>query len=209
MAGIENYLGFVIAGILLNLTPGNDTIYILTRSIAQGKKAGIYSVVGIAAGCLVHIFFASVGLSTILSTSAIAFSVIKYLGVIYLAYLGIKMFFDGNSVNLSNSKNSNDKNLKIFYQGALTNIFNPKVALFFLSFLPQFINPEAVTSSVPFMILGLTFLTTGTLWCLILAYAASFISSKLRKSTQIEKVMKKASGIVFIFLGIKLALTRN
>ena len=209
MQGIENYFGFVIAGILLNITPGNDTVYVLTRSIAQGKKAGIYSVLGISAGCLVHILFAALGLSTILSTSAFAFSIVKYVGVVYLTYLGIKMIIDKSSLDINLSENSTEQNFKTFYQGALTNIFNPKVALFFLSFLPQFINTDVASNAFPFLILGLTFLTTGTLWCLFLAYSASFLSSRLNKNKNIEKYLKKISGLVFILLGIKLALTKN
>jgi threonine/homoserine/homoserine lactone efflux protein len=136
MYGIENYVGFVIAGILLNLTPGADTMYILTRSISQGRRAGVYSVLGIGSGCLIHTILAAFGLSIILAKSALAFNIIKYVGVAYLVYLGIKMIMEKN--NLFDNKTQQletTKLVKIYQQGLLTNVLNPKVALFFLSFL--------------------------------------------------------------------------
>lgn len=205
MYGIENYLGFVIAGILLNLTPGADTMYILTRSISQGRRAGVYSVLGIGSGCLIHTILAAFGLSIILAKSTLAFNIIKYIGVAYLVYLGIRMIVEKN--NLFDNKTQQletTKLIKIYRQGLLTNVLNPKVALFFLSFLPQFINPHYANGPVPFLILGLTFMTTGTLWCFILAYSSSFISKTLRDNDRIGKVMQKISGFVFIGLGIKI-----
>lgn len=205
MYGIENYLGFLVAGILLNLTPGADTIYILTRSISQGKRAGIYSVLGISTGVLVHTVLASFGLSIILAKSVVAYNLVRYVGVAYLFYLGVRMIIEKN--NLFDNKDQKIKGLsllKIYWQGMLTNVLNPKVALFFLSFLPQFINPAYAIGPLPFLILGLTFLTTGTLWCFFLASSASLVSKTLRNNDRIGKMMQKISGIVFIGLGIKL-----
>ena len=208
MFGIENYFTFLSAGILLNLTPGADTIYILTRSIAHGKRAGIYSVLGIATGTLIHIFFAAVGLSIILNTSAIAFNTVKYLGAGYLVYLGIKMII--NKTNpFENAKLSDKTGIKTIYrQAVLTNVLNPKVALFFLSFLPQFISTNNNYGVIPFLILGGTFLTTGTLWCLVLAHSASYITIKLRNNTKSANVMQKISGAVFLGLGVQIAFKK-
>jgi RhtB (resistance to homoserine/threonine) family protein len=205
MYGIENYFGFLVAGILLNLTPGADTIYILTRSISQGKRAGIYSVLGISTGVLVHTVLASFGLSIILAKSVFAYNLVRYVGVAYLFYLGVRMIIEKN--NLFDNKDQKIEGtslLKIYWQGMLTNVLNPKVALFFLSFLPQFINPACTTGPLPFFILGFTFLTTGTLWCFFLASSASLVSKTLRNNDRIGKMMQKISGIVFIGLGIKL-----
>lgn len=205
MYGIENYFGFLVAGILLNLTPGADTIYILTRSISQGKRAGIYSVLGISTGVLVHTILASFGLSIILAKSVFAYNLVRYVGVAYLFYLGVRMIIEKN--NLFDNKDQKIEGaslLKIYWQGMLTNVLNPKVALFFLSFLPQFINPACTTGPLPFLILGFTFLTTGTLWCFFLASSASLVSKTLRNNDRIGKMMQKISGIVFIGLGIKL-----
>lgn len=205
MFGIDNYLGFIVAGIILNLTPGADTMYILTRSISQGPKAGIYSVFGITTGGLIHTIFASLGLSIILAKSATAFAIVKYLGVAYLVYLGIRMMIDKRNSFDNNSQKTEQLDLKkIYRQGVITNVLNPKVALFFIAFLPQFINPDYVTGSLPFMILGLTFMTTGTLWCLFLAYAASRITNTLRANDRIGMIIQKISGFIFIGLGIKL-----
>ncbi len=210
MFGIENYLGFIVAGIVLNLTPGADTMYILTRSISQGRKAGIYSVFGITTGGLIHTLFASLGLSIILAESATAFLVLKYLGVGYLVYLGVKMMIDKKNSFENDTQEASDLNLnKIYRQGVITNVLNPKVALFFLAFLPQFINPNYASGSLPFIILGVTFMITGTLWCLFLAYAASLITKTLRENDKIGMIMQKISGLIFIGLGIRMLMQKQ
>ena len=212
MFGIENYLGFILTGILLNITPGSDTMYIITRSVSQGKKAGLYSVLGIVSGILVHTVLAALGLSIILANSPLAFTIVKYIGASYLCYLGFKMLInksesviaDGlpNSEKLTQAKTSNYK--QIYKQGVLTNTFNPKVALFFIAFFPQFIDPSYAHSTVSFLILGLIFALTGLIWCLCLALLASRFSEKLRENPAIESMLNKFSGVVFIGLGIKL-----
>jgi len=210
MSGIENYLGFIIAGIIMNLTPGADTIYIITRSIAQGKKAGIYSVLGIGSGAIIHILLAGFGLSVILAKSILLFGIIKWIGASYLIYLGVRMLLDKSKLFTDEKAEFEKTDLwEIYRQGFITNVLNPKVAIFFLSLLPQFIKPEYVDSSIPFLILGLTFLTTGTIWGLFLAYSASFMTDTLRKNDRIGEIMKKVSGFVFIGLGLQLLIKRN
>lgn len=205
MFGIENYVGFIFAGIILNLTPGADTMYILTKSISQGRKAGVYSVLGITTGGLIHTVFAALGLSVILAKSATAFALVKYLGVAYLAYLGIKMITDRkNSFNRDSLAVGGEDMKTIYRRGVLTNVLNPKVALFFLAFIPQFINPEYASGSLPFLILGVTFMTTGTIWCLVLAHASSFITKALRQNDKIGMLMQKICGLIFIGFGIRL-----
>ncbi len=210
MSGIDNYIVFVLSGVLLNLTPGNDTLYILTRSIAQGRKAGIFSVLGISTGGLTHTVLASLGLSVVLSRSIFLFTLLKFVGAAYLIFLGLKAFLSKPA--LFDDPVSIEKGIdyrKIYTQGYLTNLFNPKVALFFLSFLPQFINPTASNSPIPFLILGCTFLTTGTIWCMFLALAASALSGVLRRSPRISAIMQKLCGAVFVGLGLKLALEKR
>ena len=210
MFGIENYMGFILVGILLNLTPGSDTIYILTRSMAQGKKAGIASVLGIETGCLIHTLLAALGLSLILRSSATLYLFVKYAGAGYLAYLGLKMLaarapiFENKNLSFERSDL-----LKIYRQGILTNVLNPKVALFFLSFLPQFINANNAYGPLPFLMLGGTFMATGAVWCSILAYSASSMTNTLRNNEKIGKFMQKVSGTVFIGLGLQLAFKRS
>ena len=210
MFGIENYPGFIIAAIILTLTPGSDTMYIMTRSIAQGKNAGIGSVAGIISGCVVHVFCAAFGLSMILSTSAIVFSMIKWAGALYLIYLGIKMFKEKNQILQSLDHEHESKDLiKIYKQGIVTNILNPKVGLFFISFLPQFINQNHATGPLPFLYLGATFLIIGTIWSIFIAFAASFMTNTLRNNKTAENLLYKFSGTVFIGFGLKIAFSRG
>lgn len=209
--GIDNYAGFILASIILNITPGLDTFYILTRSICQGKRAGMVSVAGIMSGCVVHVLCAAFGLSLILTTSALVFTVVKWAGAIYLIYMGIKILRDKKpAFDLSEDQcNAEEQDLmKIYKQGVITNVLNPKVALFFLSFLPQFIHAGSAASlgPVPFLILGATFLVTGTIWFSTLNYSAARITRAMRDDDRIGERLKTASGIVFIAFGVKLAL---
>jgi len=212
MFGIENYLGFILAAILLNLTPGMDSMYIITRSISQGQTAGFYSVLGITSGILVHTLLAALGLSVLLANSPTIFMIVQYIGASYLCYLGFKMLTSKNS-NLIANNLSKDQDVtsrkavdgwQIYKQGVLTNTFNPKVALFFLAFFPQFIDASYAYGMLSFLMLGLTFATTGFIWCLCLAMLASKFSKKLRENPKIESMMNKISGVVFMGLGIKL-----
>jgi len=205
--GIENYAGFVAAAIILNLTPGADTLYILTRSVAQGSRAGLVSVAGIMSGCVVHVLAAAFGLSLILTTSATAFFLVKWAGAIYLIFLGVRALTTrAPAFETQNSRFSNKDLVTIYRQGMITNILNPKVALFFLSFLPQFINPANADGPLPFLVLGGTFLVTGTLWCLVLTRTATRMTRMLRENAGIGMWMQKLSGIVFIGFGVSLAL---
>lgn len=210
MFGIINFEAFLIAGLILNLTPGADTMYILGRSIAQGKKAGVLSALGISTGAIFHIIFATLGLSIILAKSAMAFEIVKYLGAGYLVFLGLKTILKKADGKFElNKENTTVNYKKIYFSGIMTNILNPKVALFFLAFLPQFIDPNYVQSSLPFLILGITFLLTGTIWCLILALFASKLSDRIRKNYKIKIWLDKITGGVFVALGIKLALMKK
>jgi RhtB (resistance to homoserine/threonine) family protein len=203
MYGIINYEVFLITGILLNLIPGADTMYIVGRSISQGRKAGVYSVFGIITGSLVHTLLVAFGLSIILTKSIILFNAIKIIGVIYLVYLGIRMIIDKTNVNFQANAPSKLNIRKIYMQGLLTSLTNPKVALFFIAFLPQFIDTKA-SSPIPFIILGLTFTITGLLWCLFIAYFSSYVTKKLRGNQKIGTVLNKITGIIFIGMGLKL-----
>jgi len=205
MFGIHDFGLFLAAGILLNLTPGPDTAYILGRSIAQGREAGIASALGICVGSIFHTCAAALGLSAILATSALAFGAIKLLGGAYLIFLGIKMLLDRRK-HLSLPTNFRRRTTAAaFRQGVFTNILNPKVALFFLAFLPQFIDPASNMKVLAFLSLGLTFVTTGTIWCLVLAWFASVFSDRLRGNETIEQWLNRATGALFVFLGLRLA----
>jgi len=208
MSGIIHFETFILAGLLLNLTPGNDTIFILSRSMAQGKKAGITSVFGIATGSLIHTLLAALGLSIIIAKSLLIFNIIKFAGAAYLLYMGFRMLLDKSQLNTDGQQIDKQLDLtKIYRDAVITNVLNPKVAMFFIAFLPQFINPAAKNTIIPFITLGVTFTITGTIWCLILANFAALIFSKLRNNTKISTNINKACGAVLIALGIKVALT--
>ena len=212
MFGIENYLGFILAAILLNLTPGTDSMYIITRSISQGQTAGFYSVLGITSGILVHTLLAALGLSVLLANSPTAFMLVKYIGAGYLCYLGLKMLMSKQQPLIASHLQDSEKpksikpldHWQIYKQGVLTNTFNPKVALFFLAFFPQFIDASYAYGMLSFLMLGLTFAVTGFIWCLCLAMLAARFSTRLRENPSIETMLNRISGVVFIGLGIKL-----
>lgn len=208
MFGIHDFGLFLAAGILLNLTPGPDTVYILGRSIAQGREAGIASALGISLGSIFHTCAAALGLSAILATSALAFGTIKLIGGAYLIFLGIKMILDRRKQLSLPADFRRHTTSAAFRQGILTNILNPKVALFFLAFLPQFIDPASNMKIAAFIALGLTFVTTGTIWCLILAWFASIFSERLRNNETIAQWLNRTAGALFVFLGIRLATAK-
>lgn len=209
MFGIINYKLFILSGILLNITPGADTLYILGRGISQGRKSAIISALGISAGCLVHTILAAFGLSAVLQNSIFAFNLIKWAGAIYLIYLGIKSF-KSKGLSLENLENIDvASSKKIFWEGVFTNTLNPKVALFFLSFLPQFISINNSYGSIPFLILGFTFIVTGTLWGMILSFTSTIFTRKMKENENISSRLNKVTGVVFIALGIKLLNAKN
>src|SRR5699024_5573810 len=172
---------------------------------------------GIISGILIHTILAALGLSVLLANSPTAFMVVKYIGASYLCYLGLKMLLTKPDALMADNLSSHDHPTRtsfldygqIYKQGVLTNTFNPKVALFFLAFFPQFINPNYANSMVSFIILGLTFAATGFIWCLCLALLASKFSEKLRENPTIESILNKISGVVFIGLGIRLLTERG
>ena len=200
--GIINYGQFVLSAILLNLVPGSDTVYILTRAVVGGRKKGIISALGISTGILIHTLLAALGLSVILRESALAFNIMKYAGAGYLVFLGIKAIVSKKPLFDSSPESLDESPLKVYRQGVLTNALNPKVALFFLALLPQFVSQSAGSSPLPFLVLGLTFFTTSTIWSVALSFASSFANTLLRKSKGLQNAAGKAAGIVYILLGL-------
>ncbi len=202
MFGIVNYGTFVVSSVLLNLTPGSDTIYILSRGIAGGRKQGIASAFGISTGILLHTLLAAFGLSAVLASSTLAFTIMKILGAAYLVFMGVCTLFAKNDV-FSLDKEEKQSFFTVFRQGVLTNALNPKVALFFLALLPQFVDPNQPYGPLPFVLLGLTFFATSTLWCLVLAMGASLVNRWLT-NPKVSRVATKLSGVVYILLGLNL-----
>jgi threonine/homoserine/homoserine lactone efflux protein len=206
MFGIHDFGLFLAAGVLLNLTPGPDTVYILGRSLAHGRRAGVASALGICAGSIFHTCAAAFGLSAFLATSAWAFSAVKLAGAAYLIFLGLHALLQGEHDLHVLAKFKRNEPVAAFRQGILTNVLNPKVALFFLAFLPQFIDSAAPSKMAAFLILGFTFVTTGTIWCLVLAWFAAAFSARLRGNAAVATLLNRAVGSLFIFLGLRLAV---
>src|SRR5262249_39439817 len=209
MFGIHHFGLFLAAAILLNLTPGPDNVYILGRRMAQGPEAGIASALGISVGTIFHTCAAALGLSAILATSALAFGTIKLLGGAYLIFLGLRMILQRSGQLSLPSLFRRRTTAAAFRRGVLTNVLNPKVALFFLAFLPQFIDPASGTKVFAFLFLGLTFVTTGTIWCLILAWFASAFSKRLRTNQTVAQWLNRTTGALFVFLGVHLATVKR
>ena len=209
MLGIHDYWLFVATGVLLNLTPGQDTLYILGRSLAQGRQIGVASALGITAGSVVHTLAAALGLSAVLATSASAFIALKIVGAVYLVYLGVRVLTTRTAAVGSTNIPGLVDIWTAFRQGMLTNMLNPKVALFFLALMPQFIEPDSPTKVGAFLVLGLTFLTTGTVWCLVLALGASRLRSFFASRPRAFQGLSQASGALFIFLGLRLAASKQ
>ncbi|WP_263770032.1 LysE family translocator [Propionivibrio soli] len=208
MLGTHDLTLFVISGLLLNITPGADSLYIATRSVTQGAKAGVVATLGISLGCYVHVLAAALGLSAVLTTSAVAFTFVKLAGAAYLLYVGLSLIrsrpAQAQSVGIVP-----DASLRtIFAQGFLTNVLNPKVALFFLAFVPQFIEPSATNKPLAFLFLGAIFNFNGTLWCLFLAWATARIGS-LGIGRQAAAWFSRSIGVFFVYLGVRLALTKQ
>lgn len=207
MISVNDFLIFALASLVLNITPGNDMLYVATRSTSQGIKAGIVSALGIAGGCIVHLLAAVIGLSTIIASSAIGFDIIKYAGAAYLVYLGIRSILSRQN-KFSITQNVEKKSLsKLFWQGVLTNVLNPKVALFFLAFLPQFIHPEKGNASMQILLLGLWFNFSGTIVNCIVALLFWKLRNWLADKQAFIKWQNKITGLLLIGLGIKVALS--
>lgn len=204
MFGIVNYQVFITSCIILALIPGSDTMFILGQSIMNSRKSGVYSALGICSGILVHTFLAAFGLSLILRNSLTAFNVVKFLGAMYLVYMGIKSIKSKESLLVTEGATPKENLKKSFFQGMITNILNPKVALFFLAFLPQFVDTTNSYGALPFAILGLTSFVISGIWCVSLSIFASFIAVFLKKNQNFGKVINKISGTIFIVLGINL-----
>ena len=217
--GIEHLFFFVAAGLLLNLTPGLDVLYIVTNALRSGARAGVVAALGITAGCFVHIFAAAIGVSALMAASSTAFSVLKWLGAAYLVYVGLRMAMTrrpsesdsfATRVVAAGAGPANAPDLKtIFFQGFWTNALNPKVALFFLAFVPQFIAHDASNKPLAFLLLGLLFNFNGLWvnigWALATAWVARRVTSVQRGMHWLERT----AGLMFIGFGLRLALSDN
>lgn len=204
MAGVHDLALFIAAGLLLNITPGPDTLYIVGQSVANGARYGAVAALGIAAGCCLHAVAAAVGVSALLLASPTAFTVLKWVGGAYLAWLGVAMLRSGGPREVPRAAVGATL-ARVFLQGVVTNALNPKVALFFVAFLPQFVDPRADHRLVPLLLLGLVFNVNATLWNLFTAWLAGRIGTALLRGRGLVGWVTRGTGVLLITVGLRLA----
>lgn len=208
MPDLESLALFLAAGITLNLTPGPDMLYVAARSAAEGRRAGLASAFGISVGCLVHLLTLALGLSALLATVPVLYDAVRYAGAGYLGYLGIRALLWPAVLSASGPVAPRPLGA-VFRQGVLTNVLNPKVALFFWALLPQFVDSTAGHPVLQLVILGLLFNTTGTLVNVGVALGASRATGWLRARPEVQRRAQRVTGLVFLGLGLRLALSRR
>ena len=204
----SDMLFFWTASFLLILTPGPDMLYIIGRSMSQGRMAGLVSAMGIGVGCLGHIIAVSLGLTALLKAVPVAFDIMRYAGACYLLYLGIKLLYQTGKLQEKVTVESTPL-IDIFKQGMITNMLNPKVALFFVAFLPQFVDPIGENVALHLAGLGIAFDIAGTAVNLLIAYLASYAGERMKQKMRSSVWLHRFSGLVMILLGLRLALERK
>lgn len=198
-------LVFILSSTLIILTPGQDMILVMSRSVSQGQKAGIITAFGVSIGLLSHTLLATLGLGALLLASEFLFTIIKFLGAGYLIYIGYQLLRSKNqTLNMKDLEKVSYK--KMFIQGALSNIMNPKVAIFYFSYLPQFVIPNNTNETMQLFILGLTFSILTFIIKAPIGFISGLLSFYIKTRPIILKYIHRTSGIILILLGIKLAL---
>jgi RhtB (resistance to homoserine/threonine) family protein len=209
MFGITHFGFFVIAVFLLNVTPGPDTAYIVGRSVAQGRGAGLMSALGISAGCCVHSLACAFGLTALLAASATAFTVIKFVGALYLMYLGARLIFTKpaapEAAGATRAAGAPKSLRQLFLQGFWTNVLNPKVVLFFVSFFPQFVTTGSDHKALAFLTLGAVFVVMTMVWNSFVAWIAGSVTQRFSGKPAVKRWLDRGVGSAFVGLGIKLA----
>lgn len=203
---LDAYLLFVAASVLLVLVPGPDMAYMLTRAVAQGRRAGSMAALGINAGAYVHLAAAIAGISALLMTSATAFTILKWAGAAYLFYLGIRALMSREAMTDLTDSEASGKSLKtIFWQGFWSDVLNPKVAIFYVALLPQFIDAQAGHPTLQLLALGVTGNMIAIGINLALVAGAARLTGKLRRNARVALWLQRAMGALFIGLGLRLA----
>lgn len=199
---------FSLASLALVAVPGPAVLFIVTRSLEHGRRAGLVSMLGIETGGLVHVAAAAIGLSALVASSSVAFNVVKYLGAAYLVALGVQRLLRHDAVAVPGQLAARGiSEARLFRQGLIVNALNPKVAIFFLAFLPQFTDPALGSVAVQVVVLGVCFLAVATLSDGVYALVAGSAGMRLRRSDRVRHRIERLSGIVYVVLGASAALT--
>ena len=208
MPTIETIILFMAAALALNVTPGPSILYVMSRSVGQGRTAGLVSALGLGAGSLIHAGAAALGLSVILAYSPLAYTAVKYLGAGYLVYLGVRILL-ARDRQLSTAVLARASLTRVFWQGVVTELLNPKIVLFFMSFLPQFVDPARGSVAGQTLFLGLLFHVTGVPINMLVAVVGGAIASWLSQNPVFARVRNGLAGAVLIGLGVRLALSER
>lgn len=208
MENIVNYSLFIVSSILIVVIPGQDFLYVTSRGMALGKRAGVVSAAGISAGLLIHTLLAAMGLSIILQASRVAFLIIQFAGAAYLIFLGVQTLRSKDPM-IREEEIQVFKPFDIFIQGLVTNVFNPKALIVFVAFLPQFISINTTEGvAKPLVILGLTLSVIAAIWFSTLGYFAGLVGGWVKRSRHWQNIVRYFSGSILIALGIRLAFQR-
>jgi len=205
MPEFPTLLIFLAATLALNLTPGPDMLYVMARGVGQGRTAGVVSALGIGGGTLVHTFAVALGLSTLLVSLPAAYEAIRYAGAVYLLYLGIRTLISKEELKLAAGGTAHSLS-RIFAQGVITNVLNPKVALFFIAFLPQFADPSRGPVALQLLILGLLFNLSGTTVNAIVGLLSGHLGARLKERPTFWRAQRWFTGGVFVALAARLAV---
>ena len=208
MPTIETIILFMAAALALNVTPGPSILYVMSRSVGQGRTAGLVSALGLGTGSLIHAGAAALGLSVILAYSPLAYTVVKYLGAGYLVYLGVRILLVRDR-QLRTAVLAHVSLTRVFWQGVVTELLNPKIVLFFMSFLPQFVDPARGSVAGQTLFLGLLFHVTGVPINMLVAVVGGAIASWLSQNPVFARVRNGLAGAVLIGLGVRLALSER
>jgi threonine/homoserine/homoserine lactone efflux protein len=196
---------FLVASTLLAIAPGPDVIYVLTRGIAQGRKAGLAAALGFASGCIFHTVLAAVGVAALIRSSEIAFDLVRYAGAAYLVWIGIQALRHRSAFSIDGASDARAL-AAIYKQSVIGNMLNPKVTLFFLAFLPQFVNSEAGNVGLQMALLGVIFMAVTVVVFGAVAIFAAMIGDWVRRKPAIGERLNVFAGLTFIALGIRVAL---
>ncbi len=209
MMSLHSFLLFVVACFGLVLVPGPDMMYMLGRCVAQGRRAGILSAIGFNLGGYVHLTATVLGLAAILATSAVAFTVVRWLGAAYLIYLGVNALWSRKELYAMTEESANARNARtILWQAFLSDVLNPKVALFFLALLPQFVARNAVHPTLQILLLGMTLNVIALPTNIALACCAARVTGVLRRDRSLSQWLRRGLGALFVALGLRIAFEK-